>query len=201
MIRNLIFDFGGVLINLDLEAVPKGLLEFGMEMPGQGLLQVSQHYEKGLVNTREFLEGVSEVVQGSQISDVERIWNQTIADFPLQRLEFLERLKESGRFRMFLLSNTNELHMEEVQKTMGSTTYDRFCSCFDGFYLSHELGMRKPDREIFQFVLNKNTLLPEQTLFIDDTEEHIISASTLGIKTWHLKVGEEDILQLPDKLH
>ena len=82
MIRNLIFDFGGVLINLDLEAVPRGLSQFGIEIPGQDLILLSQQYEKGLVPTDHFLEQTHNLLKGSEIAEVREIWNQTIADFP-----------------------------------------------------------------------------------------------------------------------
>ena len=165
MIRNLIFDFGGVLINLDMEAVPRGLRQFGIEHPGQNLMLLSQQYEKGLVTTDHFLEQTQKALKGSQIDQVREIWNQTIADFPLERLEYLEKLKATGRHRMFLLSNTNALHMEQVRKMMGTKRFDRFQSCFGAFYLSHEVGMRKPDPEIFQFVLDQNGLLPGRNPF------------------------------------
>jgi putative hydrolase of the HAD superfamily len=200
MIHNLIFDFGGVLINLDMEAVPRGLRQFGRELPGQNLILLSQQYEKGLVTTNHFLEQTQKALKGSQIDQVREIWNQTIADFPVEHLDFLEKLKATGRYRMYLLSNTNALHMEQVRKTMGMELFDRFHSCFKAFYLSHEVGMRKPDPEIFQFVLDQNGLLPEETLFIDDTREHTQSAAALGIETWHFRVGVDNILQLHHKL-
>ena len=97
---------------------------------------------------------------------------------------------------MFLLSNTNALHIEYVQKYMGRERFKRFHKLFDGFYLSHEIGMRKPEQVIFEFVLDRNQLKAEETLFIDDTLEHIKSASQMGIRTWHLQVGSESILEL-----
>ena len=196
MLHNLIFDFGGVLINLDLEAVPRGLGRFGIGIPDPGLVQVSQEYEKGRVGTAEFLSRAQEYLPGSHPDEIIGIWNETIADFPAHRLEYLETLRNSGRYRMFLLSNTNALHMEQVQVVMGAKDFRRFQNCFEGFYLSHEIGMRKPEREIFEFVLDRNGLTAAETLFIDDTREHTDSAALLGIRTWHLKVGQEEILEL-----
>ncbi len=200
MVRNLIFDFGGVLINLDLEAIPRGLRKFGIDHADPELVHISQLYEKGMVPSETFLKRVQEALKGSEQAEVKKIWNQTIADFPMEHLEFLEELRNSGRYQMYLLSNTNALHIEQVQETMGAEVFGRFYSCFHGFYLSHEVGMRKPDPEIFQYVLEKNSLDPGETLFIDDTEEHTQSASRLGIRTWHFKVGTEDIRQLHNKL-
>ena len=196
MIQNIIFDFGGVFINLDTDAVTRGLNSYGLIAPDPDLLSLSEQYEKGEVDSTTFLRRVQQGIPGSQQERIRQIWNATIADFPLRRLDFLIKLKESGRYRMFLLSNTNALHIEQVRENMGKDLFDRFRGCFETFYLSHEIGMRKPDPEIFSFVLDNNGLKPEETLFIDDTKEHIESAAGLGIKTWHLDVHKESILEL-----
>lgn len=200
MLRNLIFDFGGVLINLDMEAVPRGLREFGVEMPQPGLLHLALQYEKGQIGSESFLEQAQGLLPGSHAEGIRRIWNDTIGDLPAYRLEFLESLKASGDYRMFLLSNTNALHMGHVRETMGEQEFRRLRNCFDGFYLSHEVGMRKPEARIFEFVLQSHGLKADETLFIDDTREHTDSAARLGIHTWHFQVGREDILELTNRL-
>lgn len=199
MIKNIIFDFGGVLINLDKEAVPKAIQGLGRSVEDPDLLRLSTQYEKGLYSTEDFLLQASTALQldGPNLT---RIWNQTILDFPEGRLSFLEDLKDQGRYRMFLLSNTNELHMEYVRKSMGPSRYHRFQQCFHGFYLSYEMGMRKPESEIFEQVLSNHKLHPGETLFIDDTLEHILGASSLGLSTWHLKPELEDIRELAKRL-
>ena len=201
MIQNIIFDFGGVFVNLDTEAVPRGLRNYGLAAPGPDLISLSERYEKGELDSKTFLACAQKAIPGSQADEIREIWNQTIAYFPLERLDFLSKLKESGRYRMFLLSNTNALHIEQVQENMGKDVFEKFRGCFEAFYLSHEIGMRKPDPEIFSFVLKTNALQPENTLFIDDTQEHIASASRLGIKTWHLAVEKESILELDKYLY
>ena len=200
MIRNLIFDFGGVLIDLDMEAVSRGLQNFGLATPGPELVRLSQEYETGQIPTDYFLNEVRRTLPGSREDEIRRIWNETVSRFPTERLEFLETLKASGTYRMFLLSNTNPLHVEQARQNMGNRDFQRFRNCFQEFYLSHEIKMRKPEPEIFAFVLNENRLTPEETLFIDDTREHTESASRLGIRTWHLQVGKETILELHKKL-
>ena len=201
MIKNIIFDFGGVFINLDHDAVPRGLKKYGLQVPGETLISLSQHYEKGEMDSKDFLDAAYKAIPGSQVDEIRQIWNQTIDDFPLERLEFLVRLKGSRQYRMFLLSNTNALHIEQVKENMGFPAFERFRKCFEAFYLSHQIGMRKPDSEIFNFVLDQNDLRPEDTLFIDDTLEHIESASKLGIKTWHLDTARESILELKELLY
>jgi putative hydrolase of the HAD superfamily len=200
MIRNLIFDFGGVLIDLDMQAVSRGLQNFGLQAAGPELVRLSQEYETGQIPTDWFLGEVCRRLPGSREDEVRRIWNATVSGFPTERLDFLEALKATGNYRMFLLSNTNPLHMEQAKQNIGNRDYQQFRNCFQGFYLSHEIGMRKPQPEIFAFVLQENRLTPEETLFIDDTREHTKSASSLGIRTWHLKVGRETILELHKKL-
>jgi HAD superfamily hydrolase (TIGR01509 family) len=200
MIKNLIFDFGGVLIDLDMEAVPRGLQNLGIASAGPDLVRLSQEYETGRIPTDYFLQEVRRNLPGSREEEIRRIWNATVTRFPKERLDFLEALKASRKYRMFLLSNTNPLHVEQARQNMGDRDFNRFRKCFRKFYLSHEIGMRKPSPEIFKFVLEENDLVPGETLFIDDTLEHTESASGLGIRTWHLQVGRENIFELHQKL-
>lgn len=185
---------------MDTDAVARGLNSYGLTAPGAELLSLSEQYEKGEVDSKTFLRTVQKSIPGSEQEDIRQIWNATIADFPLKRLDFLLKLKELGRYRMFLLSNTNAMHIEQVQENMGKDIFDRFRWCFEAFYLSHEIGMRKPDPKIFSFVLNNHKLKAEETLFIDDTKEHVESAGQLGIRTWHLDVHKESVLELDKHL-
>lgn len=200
MIKNLILDFGDVLINLDKEAVPRELAKMGFSHIDPELEHLARTYEKGLLSTDQFLEQVAEYLEISDTSELISIWNRTILDFPLPRLSFLEGLRSDGRFRLFLLSNTNELHMKYVRQTMGEIPFARFKGCFEGFYLSHQIQLRKPEPEIFNYVMELNGLEPAETLFVDDTQEHIVSAASLGIQTWNLQPGHEDIRQLLERI-
>ena len=128
------------------------------------------------------------------------VWNSMLLDFPEYRLNFLENLVKENRYRLFLLSNTNALHIPHVIKIMGTESFERFKSSFEQFYLSHEIQLRKPNHEIFQFVLEQNKLNPQNTLFIDDTKENTDAANELGIKTWNLMVGKEDVVNLKERL-
>ncbi len=198
MIKNLIFDFGGVLINLDKEIVPQTIQHLGRSASDMDLLLLSTQYEKGVISTENFLRDAS-LALGLDGPELSRIWNRTILDFPEHRLAFLENLKSGGAYRMFLLSNTNELHIDFVRREMGAR-YQRFQDCFHGFYLSYEMGMRKPEPEIFMQVLKDQDLRPEETLFIDDTLEHILGAASVGLHTWHLDPETDEIVELPSKL-
>jgi putative hydrolase of the HAD superfamily len=94
------------------------------------------------------------------------------------------------------LSNTNSLHISWIQKTWGAELYSEFKKCFEKFYLSHEIHLRKPNQDIYKFVLNTNRLVPEETFFIDDIEENTTTASTLGINVWNINPACEDVVDL-----
>lgn len=196
MIRNVIFDFGDVFINLDKAAIPDTLRRLGLNPELPQFISLNRAYEIGALSNDQFLGQASSLLGLENHELIIRIWNSIIADFPEYRLEFLETLAREERYRLFLLSNTNALHIEYVQHKMGAVAYQRFASCFEGFHLSHEMGMRKPDSEIFEYLLHAHSLDPGETLFIDDTEENTVGAAMLGIQTWHLKVGEEDVTSL-----
>ncbi len=200
MIKNIIFDFGDVLINLDKDALPKALTAYGSNAADPELLALSQAYEKGAISSDLFLDEAAARLGEQQKERLVGYWNRTILDFPDARLKFLEALSAGGAYRMFLLSNTNDLHMEYVRKTMGPQRYRRFQNCFEGFYLSYEMGLRKPEPGIFRQLLDSHGLLPAETLFIDDTLEHILSATGLGLQTWHLQVGREDVRELLNRI-
>lgn len=200
MIKNLIFDFGDVLIDLDKMAVPEGLAAYGAAAADSRLQHLATQYEKGLVPTDRFVGDACDILGENRPAELVSLWNRTIRDFPEERLLFIESLQRAGTHRMFLLSNTNELHMTYVAEQMGPLRYGRFQASFEGFYLSHELGMRKPEPEIFRHVLQTHGLQADETLFIDDTLEHIRGAASLGIHTWHLQVGVETILELPKRI-
>ena len=132
--------------------------------------------------------------------DLINAWNAILLDFPDKRLEFIEALAKENRYRLFLLSNTNDIHIEYVKQQMGMERFYRFKESFEVFYLSYEMGMRKPDTEIFEFVLEENKLVAGETFLVDDTKENTDTAASIGINTWNLNVGKEDITQLKSYL-
>ena len=200
MIKNLILDFGDIFINLDKPATAKAMQKFGFTEITPELDKLFKDYEKGLVTSPHFLNTIASLFPEASKKDLTNAWNAILLDFPDYRLEFLEALNKSHQYRLFLLSNTNDIHIEFVKKQMGTDKYARFKNCFEVFYLSYEMKMRKPDAEIFQFVLKENNLIAQETLFVDDTKENTDAAALLGIKTWNLKVGEEDITSLKSRV-
>lgn len=196
MIKNLIFDFGDVFINLDKKAPELALRKLGIYAVDSEIITWNNTYEKGLITSEELIENyLNRYTNLSEIS-FKQAWNSIILDFPEHRLKWLTKLAQSKKYKLYLLSNTNDLHIEQVIKNMGPIRYAKFQSCFDKFYLSQKLKMRKPDIVIYDHVLTENKLTPTESLFIDDTLLNTVSASSLGIHTWHLKPGVEDITQL-----
>lgn len=199
MINNLIFDFGDVFLNLDKPAIYRGLKEEELQGLNDGFYELSCKIETGMISNEEFILGLQEFLPGWRTDKLKRQWNSILLDLPEYRLQFLETLSEEGKQQLFLLSNTNALHIEHIIDTIGQDKYERFQACFDAFYLSHEIGMRKPDEEIYKFVLDKHGLKASETLFIDDTEANTLSAQRLGIKTWNIQPGAEDITELKNR--
>ncbi|RRQ48280.1 HAD family phosphatase [Maribacter algicola] len=200
MIKNIIFDFGDIFINLDKPAVFKNMEAFGYTEYTDALDRLCKEYEMGHMSSIDFLAGLKEMYPKAAKTDLVDAWNSILLDFPEYRLEFIEELKTKKTYRLFLLSNTNDIHIEYVKRTMGLERFERFRNCFEGFYLSQQIKMRKPNTNIYEYVLNENSLVPEETLFIDDTKANTDSAQKLGIRCWNLLVGKEDIVELNKKL-
>ncbi len=201
MIKNIIFDFGDVFINLDKGIIFREMEKFGGSLDlTPELVELNGVYEVGGMTSEAFVAQLQNQYPKANAVEIENIWNSMLLDFPEERLEFIENLASEGDYRLFLLSNTNDLHITHVEQKMGAERYARFKKPFEKFYLSHEINLRKPDAEIYQFVLDENGLKAEETFFIDDTKENTGAAEKLGITCWNIQVGKEDIIQLKSKL-
>lgn len=195
MIRTLIFDFGDVFINLDINgAIQNALKVFNISKFDDDMLRTNKKYETGLISTHEFLTFYNMRFPDLSNQDIIQAWNIMIKDFPEYRLDFLKELSKQKKFKLILLSNTNELHIEYVKETIDF--YNSFRDQFDQFYLSHEIHLRKPEAEIFKFVLQQNNFIAHECLFIDDTKENINTATDLGFHTWHIDPRSDDIINL-----
>jgi putative hydrolase of the HAD superfamily len=195
-IKNIIFDLGGVIINLD---TPKTITEFNKlsDKPFEAIYTQLQQtpvfdlFDKGLVDEAHFFNALNVAMEADlPHEDLLKAWNAMLLDFPLHRLELLKQLK--SRYRLFLLSNTNETHIREFEAHLLETRgYQNLEPFFEKVYYSCRMGMRKPDPEIFEFVLKENQLIPEETVFIDDTIHHIEGALKTGIRAHLLAKGKE----------
>ena len=198
-IKNIIFDFGDVFLNLDKPATQTHLNKFGISEFDRETLAVNEKYEIGTMSTDKFIAFYTNKFQGLAKNDFVTAWNSILKDLPQKRLDFLKQLKSQNQHRLFLLSNTNDLHINWVKSNIGS--YKMFKSCFEAFYLSHEIRLRKPDASVFEFVLDKHNLCADETLFVDDTKEHVESAKTLDLQTWHLNPETDDVTRLFEQKH
>jgi putative hydrolase of the HAD superfamily len=197
MINTIIFDFGDIFINLDKEAPIVAFTKLGLKEWTEDLDELNLSFEKGKISERQFIEGFQKHMPNASINEIRKAWNTILLDFPLYRLEFLQML--SQKYRLFLLSNTDAIHIDKFQHKAGITFYREFYECFERVYFSFELGMRKPDAEIFNYLVKKHELTPKRTLFIDDKKENTDAALALGFQVWNLQVGEEDVVHLFDK--
>lgn len=195
MIKNIIFDFGDIFINLDKQATYREMAKLGVTKISDEMIAVYHQYEKGLMTTDEFINFYHDKF-GVEKEDLVNAWNAVLLDFPKKRLDFLKEVSASKKYRLFLLSNTNDLHIKWVQNAVGQEFYREFKSSFEQFYLSHEINFRKPDSEIYEFVLNENNLIADETLFVDDLKENTDSANKLGIHVWNLIPGKEEVTEL-----
>ena len=199
MIKNIIFDFGDIFINLDKHATYREMDELGVSEISDKMIAVYHQYEKGLMTTDDFINFYHDKF-GIKKEDLINAWNAILLDFPKERLGFLKEISASKKYRLFLLSNTNDLHIKWVQNSVGEVFYQEFKNSFEQFYLSHEINFRKPDSEIYEFVLNENNLIADETLFVDDLKENTDSARKLGIHVWNLIPKKEDVTELLTKI-
>ncbi|WP_269227311.1 HAD family hydrolase [Flavobacterium eburneipallidum] len=197
MIDTIIFDFGDVFINLDKQATMDGLKKLGLSQWNTDLDNLNIQFEKGEISRENFLLGFQKQMPKASIEEIEEAWNAILLDFPLKRLEFLQKL--ATKYRLFLLSNTDSIHINTFENKTGTSFYSDFYQCFEKVYFSFEMGMRKPDAEIYNYVLAQHGLIAKHTLFVDDKKENTDSAASLGINVWNLQVGKEDVVDLFSK--
>ncbi|MDQ3111958.1 MAG: HAD family phosphatase [Bacteroidota bacterium] len=196
MIRNIIFDLGGVILNLDPAATQKAFESVGMPDFKEQYSTITQtgcfdDFDRGKISEKEFRDHLKKFLPDTITDEaIDKAWNAMLLDLPKERLELLKSLGK--KYRLFLLSNTNEIHVTAfsayLQKEYG---FRDFSAYFERWYYSCRIGKRKPDAEIFEFVLNENGLLAEETLFIDDSPQHIEGAKKVGIKSYLLPAGKD----------
>jgi putative hydrolase of the HAD superfamily len=193
-----IFDLGGVILNLDFartiaafqQAIPDLDLESFLGKEGQH--KMYSEFEVGKKTTEEFVHDFNHYYQADlSLDEFARCWNAMILDMPTHRILLLKKLRSSGK-KIYLLSNINAIHEDAVNRRfLEAGERGHFRDLFDHKYYSHHIKMRKPNPEIFQHVIHEQKLRPERTLFIDDTKMHVDSAHRLGLKTHHLQFGQD----------
>ncbi len=198
MINTIFFDFGDVFINLDRDASLNALKKLGLHSWNDELENLNQEFERGKLTEVQFIIGLKKLIPNASIDDLRDAWNAVLLDFPLKRLEFLQGLSMMN-YKLFLLSNTDEIHIQKFEHMLGATFIREFYQCFEKVYFSFEIGVRKPDPQAFDYIIKKHALSTKHTLFIDDKKENTDIAASLGMQVWNIVPGEEDITQLFDK--
>ena len=186
-IKNIILDLGGVLLPINYNAP---VIEFEKLGIGDFKLLFSQakqstlfdDFEMGKIDANDFRNWINEISKLKlSDSEINNAWNSILLDFPAERKIVLEKL--SKKYKLFLLSNTNEIHISSFEKSIQNKFgYNFFNDVFAKVYYSSRVGMRKPDKAIFDFVLNENKLNPSETVFIDDSIQHVHGANKSGIQ-------------------
>jgi len=198
-IKNVIFDLGGVIINLDTQRTASEMQKLGFINFENSYTLINQTdlfdlLEKGLITPDQFRMEIRKHISSS-VSDeqIDNAWSAMLLDFPKKRIELIQKAKQN--YRIFLLSNTNKIHFDKYSSDFYTDFGFSFNSLFEKSYYSFEIGHRKPDLEIYKYVFKHSNLIPEETLFIDDSETNIKAAQSVGLKTLHINLSKnEDIL-------
>lgn len=191
-IRNIIFDLGKVILNLDFDASIQAFRELGLN---SNVLNRQQVYadpifyqlEIGSASPEKFRERVREIIDNPTANDqqIDDAWCAMIGDVPEKRVKVLKRLETS--YRVFLFSNTNEIHISRMHTEFEKRYGFSFPKLFEKDFYSHTIHERKPDLVSFKKVIKLAGINPEETLFIDDLEKNSIAAKEAGLKVFWLK--------------
>lgn len=194
-VKNIIFDLGGVILNLDNKRTEEAFARLGVKNMRQyfGLGHADsffKDYEVGKIADPQFIDSIRTMGGLERVTDQEIIdgWNALLLDFPPERIELLKQLGKS--YRIFLFSNTNSLHLAALRniytQAFGSGSLDEH---FEKTYYSHLLGMRKPEKESYEYILRENGLEGRETLFVDDAIVNVEGAEHAGLKGLYLRPG------------
>ena len=190
-INAIIFDIGNVLVDIDYEYMVSQFakiadIDFHQIVTYSRQDRMFDQYEKGQISTADFRTTLRKYLKAGITDDeIDTAWNSILIHYPAAKFELLKKLRE--QYKLFALSNINELHIAAIDvKVQDLFAAPDMSSYFDHAYYSHEMGHRKPETEIYQMVLDGQNLIPHQTLFIDDKLENITAAASLGIQTHHL---------------
>ncbi|HNS12737.1 MAG TPA: HAD family phosphatase [Bacteroidia bacterium] len=194
-LRNIIFDLGGVLFDINYQNIIESFRKLGLSEFDAIYTQLKQDHlfdelEKGLISGPEFRDRIRSLAK-KEFSDrqIDDAWNSILIGFPSKNVDLLQELKT--KYRLFLLSNTNEIHEKAFRKMLNSIyKRDILGDAFEKIYLSHHIHERKPDLIIFERVIRENNLEANHTLFIDDSPQHVEGAKVAGLNALLLKNGE-----------
>ena len=202
-IKSIIFDLGGVILNLNYSKTEDefkkiGVLNFKEFYSQKKQTLLFDDFEKGKIKPEEFISSFKES-ENLKIKEIDFInaWNAMLLEIPTEKLQFINGLKKN--YKIILLSNTNEIHIKKFEDDLKKNNMlEQFYKCFDKIYYSSRMGKRKPEENCFNQVLEENGLIAENTLFVDDSIQHIEGAKKAGIKTFHLEKNKSILDLVPD---
>jgi putative hydrolase of the HAD superfamily len=199
-IRNLLFDLGGVLIDVDYDRPVKafeqlGVTDFSALYSQKNANDFFEKLETGHVTPEMFyVEMGKQCRPGTSRQQIKDAWVSILSDLRMPSIDYLEHLRRD--YNLYLLSNTNAIHFEAIESNFQMETHcESIHQLFIKAYFSHQIGHRKPNEEAYRFVLEDSGILAEETLFIDDSPANMLPAQELGFKT-HLLMHEEKIESL-----
>lgn len=198
-VKNIIFDWGGVITNLNFDIPNKmfaalGITNFNEQFSKRNQSHLLKDLEIGKIAPEKAFSVLKlEMHAGVTNEQIIDAWMSVLRETPIDRLNVLHNLK--NKFRTFLLSNTNKIHADIFNKNLKDEHGFNHFDLFEKVYYSHELKHRKPGKEIFELALKDSNLNPSQTLFIDDTEPNIETADSLGLICFHIN-SDHDIAEL-----
>jgi putative hydrolase of the HAD superfamily len=195
-VRGIVFDIGNVLIDIDYQKTVSEFQKLANRDFSKIVSYTSQEeffnqYERGEISTADFIMTIKKHLKPETTEEqIIAAWNTMLVDYPHQKIELLEGLKTD--FSLFALSNINEMHISlmdsNIKRLYGK---EKFREYFQKAFYSNEIGMRKPEKRIYDFLVSESGFSAEQLLFIDDKKENLIPASALGIQTIHLEEREQ----------
>jgi len=194
-IRNIIFDLGGVLLNIDPKKTIEAFGQLGMEqlIGEKGLTydhDVFYLMEQGKITPEEFRNGVRELLTGEVTDDqIDTAWTAMLLDFPKVRVELVQKLR--NEFNIYLFSNTNAIHVLKYQDIFRKQHGFEVSSLFEKDFHSNEIGFRKPSSDSFQEIIRLSGINPEESLFVDDSLLNVEGAIACGLKGYWLEPGQK----------
>ncbi len=192
-IKNLIFDLGGVIVDVDVDLFNKSFQDFGFTNFSDIYAQIKQTslfelFETGKIPAQSFRNELRKFKNNVSDSQIDTAWNSVIVKIPEQNIDLLLNLRKN--YRTFVLSNTNIIHMDYlISNLINKSGYNPLDEMFEQIYLSYEIGLRKPDTECFQYVLDNAGLKAGETIFFDDLIENVNGARNVGIFGYQINDG------------
>ena len=192
-IKNLIFDYGGVFLLLDEEKTYQAFKDLGLLFISPALAASNNDFQRGRISIPTFISNIQkELPRPATEEQIIDAWCAMLGRLPQERIELLKKLKK--QYRLFLLSNTDDIHIDRVTRTTPEAV--EFLAQFERVYYSQNTGYRKPEIEIFQLVIDENNLNPSESLFVDDIKENAEAAGRVGMHYHWLDLSRETVLDI-----